>query len=303
MDGNNNQPQPPQGPQQVNQPQPAQPGFAPGQQPSMQQVTPQGYQMPPKKGLSKGALWGIIGGSIGLVLLIIGVVLAVVFLGGPTRDDYRSAETVAGKMVSSYNKGSALYLSSYATETEAKNDLDTLKKSHTGVSEAYNELKDMKAVKNDPDATEAFKALSAKYDKYVESHNTRVEAYEKIVPILSKINNSQSKSSESAMKTLEEIQDSVKSLDMKTKVNKDYIDDISAKLDKLVVLTKKMVEMQEDYTKYDSKVSSDFYDAISALSDADRDWKSNLDKLVEEGEISKELSEVRSVLFQKSLRG
>lgn len=52
---------------------------------------PAPYQMPPKKGLSKGALWGIIGGSIGLVVVIIGIVLAIVLLGGPTKEDYRTA--------------------------------------------------------------------------------------------------------------------------------------------------------------------------------------------------------------------
>ncbi len=73
---NNNKPQVPPQPQfqqapqqpQVQQPQPQQQQFP--QQPVM--GTP--YQMPPKKKMSKGAMWGIIGGIIGLVVIIVGVV-------------------------------------------------------------------------------------------------------------------------------------------------------------------------------------------------------------------------------------
>ena len=63
-------------------------------QPTPNQVPPQptpgmSYQMPPKKKMSKGALWGIIGGSIGLIILIVGIVLAIIFLGGPSKADYK----------------------------------------------------------------------------------------------------------------------------------------------------------------------------------------------------------------------
>lgn len=59
--------------------------------PQSQQPLQQGAPVPPKKGLSKGALWGIIGGSIGLIVIIVGIVLAVVFLGGPSKADYQEA--------------------------------------------------------------------------------------------------------------------------------------------------------------------------------------------------------------------
>ena len=94
MDGSNDKPkkkvvqtapQPVAAPQPMAQPQPA----PEGQPVQVPQGTP--YQMPPKKKLSKGALWGIIGGSIGLVLVIVGVVLAIVLLGGPSKEDYAKA--------------------------------------------------------------------------------------------------------------------------------------------------------------------------------------------------------------------
>ena len=59
--------------------------------PQSQQPLQQGVPMQPKKGLSKGALWGIIGGSIGLIVIVVGIVLAVIFLGGPSKADYQEA--------------------------------------------------------------------------------------------------------------------------------------------------------------------------------------------------------------------
>lgn len=59
--------------------------------PQPQQPLQQGVPMQPKKGLSKGALWGIIGGSIGLIVIVVGIVLAVIFLGGPSKADYQEA--------------------------------------------------------------------------------------------------------------------------------------------------------------------------------------------------------------------
>ncbi|QWQ32376.1 hypothetical protein KOY48_00535 [Candidatus Minimicrobia naudis] len=54
--------------------------------------------MPPKKKMSKGAIWGIIGGIIGLIIIIIGVVLAIIFLSGPSKEDYKDAVSLVSQM-------------------------------------------------------------------------------------------------------------------------------------------------------------------------------------------------------------
>ena len=63
------------------------------QQPISSQVPEQPsallYQTPSRKKLSRGTLWGIIGGSIGLVVVVVAVILAIVFLGGPSKEDYK----------------------------------------------------------------------------------------------------------------------------------------------------------------------------------------------------------------------
>lgn len=81
------QPQPQ--PQPISQ-QPAQP--APGQPQPMQPQPgrPMG-PMPPKQGMSKGLLWSLIGGGIGIFVLIIIIIVCIVLFSGPSTEDYRKA--------------------------------------------------------------------------------------------------------------------------------------------------------------------------------------------------------------------
>lgn len=81
------QPQPQ--PQPISQ-QPAQP--APGQPQPMQPQPgrPMG-PMPPKQGMSKGLLWSLIGGGIGVFVLIIIIIVCIVLFSGPSTEDYRKA--------------------------------------------------------------------------------------------------------------------------------------------------------------------------------------------------------------------
>ena len=81
------QPQPQ--PQPISQ-QPAQP--APGQPQPMQPQPgrPMG-PVPPKQGMSKGLLWSLIGGGIGIFVLIIIIIVCIVLFSGPSTEDYRKA--------------------------------------------------------------------------------------------------------------------------------------------------------------------------------------------------------------------
>ncbi len=81
------QPQPQ--PQPISQ-QPAQP--APGQPQPMQPQPgrPMG-PMPPKQGMSKGLLWSLIGGGIGIFVLIIIIIVCIILFSGPSTEDYRKA--------------------------------------------------------------------------------------------------------------------------------------------------------------------------------------------------------------------
>lgn len=165
---NNNQPQQPFQPAPGPAPQPVQP-----QQPFGAPAGPIGpagpfgpaptgapYQMPPKKGLSKGALWGIIGGSIAFVLLIVGVILAVVFLGGPSRDDYRAALN----RTQDFAKDFMSYTGSMTSASDVKEAKDKVDELTKKVDAYLDELGKEKAMR-DPEMKKLYDEMSEEYKK------------------------------------------------------------------------------------------------------------------------------------------
>ena len=137
------------------------------QQPPVQPGVPTGtsYQMPPKKKLSKGALWGIIGGAIAFILIIVAVVLAVIFLGGPSKADYAEARTQMNEVRSKYNslslksRSSSRQLSYRNSSSTADNDL---KDALDEYKKAVADLENLKALKD--------KEVKEKYDAYIKQN-------------------------------------------------------------------------------------------------------------------------------------
>ncbi len=70
--------------------QPAQPVAGQPQPMQPQPGRPMG-PMPPKQGMSKGLLWSLIGGGIGVFVLIIIIIVCIVLFSGPSTEDYRKA--------------------------------------------------------------------------------------------------------------------------------------------------------------------------------------------------------------------
>ena len=70
--------------------QPAQPAAGQPQPMQPQPGRPMG-PMPPKQGMSKGLLWSLIGGGIGVFVLIIIIIVCIVLFSGPSTEDYRKA--------------------------------------------------------------------------------------------------------------------------------------------------------------------------------------------------------------------
>ena len=70
--------------------QPAQPVAGQPQPMQPQPGRPMG-PMPPKQGMSKGLLWSLIGGGIGVFVLIVIIIVCVMLFSGPSTEDYRKA--------------------------------------------------------------------------------------------------------------------------------------------------------------------------------------------------------------------
>ena len=128
-------------------------------QPAPTQPAPQGPVK--KKGMSKGMLWGIIGGSIAFILLVVGIVLAVILLSGPSKEDYKEAHDKVTKVRGTYLRvGSAFRMVSYGTSTAST---DKIKESVEEYKKSVDDLKDMKALRD--------KDVKQKYDDFIKQNN------------------------------------------------------------------------------------------------------------------------------------
>ena len=304
MDNSNNnkpqvspQPQFQQAPQQpqVQQPQAQQPQ---PQQPVM--GTP--YQMPPKKKMSKGAMWGIIGGIIGLVVIIVGVVLAVLLLSGPSKADYKAAGEKLNDVIKVYNETSISL--SYVSTSETKPSLESTRKKLASTKEEVNnqltEIGKMKAVTGDKEVREKYDALKNKLSKFNDAIDVFDEVYGKILPAVADFSDSSNSSNISTLESaVKKARQDLKNADIKNEHNKKFVKDFTTQLEKLEEMLPKVAEMKSDYKKYDSNYISDFYDTLTAIQKTAREWSSGLQKIAEEGEIRDELNNLGTILVNK----
>lgn len=135
---------------------------------------------PAKKGLSKGALWGIIGGSIAAVLLIVGIVLAVVLLGGPTREDYKKAHEQMTTVRSAYVKVSSSFRSAFYGSSGAS--ADSIKTSVDDYKKAVDGLKDMKALR-DKDVKQKYDEFTTQNEKFTTAIDDLADASDEVLAV------------------------------------------------------------------------------------------------------------------------
>ena len=300
MDDNNNKPQPQVPPQPQFQQAPQQP--QPQQQFPQQPVMGTPYQMPPKKKMSKGALWGIIGGIIGLVVIIVGVVLAVLLLGGPSKADYKAAGEKLNDVIKVYNETSISL--SYVSTSETKSSLESTRKKLASTKEEVNnqltEIGKMKAVTGDKEVREKYDALKNKLSKFNDAIDVFDEVYGKILPAVADFSDSSNSSNISTLESaVKKARQDLKGADIKNEHNKKFVKDFTAQLEKLEEMLPKVAEMKSDYKKYDSNYISDFYDTLTAIQKTAREWSSGLQKIAEEGEIKSELNDLGIILADK----
>lgn len=307
---------PPQEPQQPpTPPQPQfvpQPGVPPQQPQQFQQFQPVqmpqgampggGAPMAPKKGLSKGVIWGIVGGAVGLLLIIVGVVLAVTVFGGPSKQDYLKANEKLNEAKSAYNDiGSLQYISTYSlTETTVKNDLEKLKTAKSTVDSTIEAFGKMKAV-NDKDVKESYNKLKERMVKFDEMMTTSIEIYDKILPVMIDLNDATGSytTNEAMLSSLTNVRKSLEGLDLTADINKTYVKGLIEQIKILEVVIPKKIAMNQDYTKYDASVNQQYYDASDKLNDLDSDWQSNIEKLAADGEVNDQINDLGDLLYDK----
>ena len=276
-------------------------------QPTPNQVPPQPtpgmpYQMPPKKKMSKGALWGIIGGSIGLIVLIVGIVLAVIFLGGPSKADYQAAQEKMNSIITKYNKvsSSLSYISTSETKSSLESNRDKITTAKGDINKALTDLGKMKAVTNDKEVREKYDNIKNRLEKFNEVMDALGEVYGKLLPAMSEYTSTSSSYNISNLATsIKKTKQDLKNADIKHEYNKKFVKDFTEQLEKMEEMLPKIIEMRSDYKKYDSSYMTEFYTINTKIQKIAREWQSNMQKIGEEGELRNELNSLEDILVDK----
>ena len=276
-------------------------------QPTPNQVPPQPtpgmpYQMPPKKKMSKGALWGIIGGSIGLIILIVGIVLAVIFLGGPSKADYQAAQEKMNSIITKYNKvsSSLSYISTSETKSSLESNRDKITTAKGDINKALTDLGKMKAVTNDKEVREKYDNIKNRLEKFNEVMDALGEVYGKLLPAMSEYASTSSSYNISNLATsIKKTKQDLKNADIKHEYNKKFVKDFTEQLEKMEEMLPKIIEMRSDYKKYDSSYMTEFYTINTKIQKIAREWQSNMQKIGEEGELRNELNSLEDILVDK----
>jgi len=276
-------------------------------QPTPNQVPPQPtpgmpYQMPPKKKMSKGALWGIIGGSIGLIILIVGIVLAVIFLGGPSKADYQAAQEKMNSIITKYNKvsSSLSYISTSETKSSLESNRDKITTAKGDINKALTDLGKMKAVTNDKEVREKYDNIKNRLEKFNEVMDALGEVYGKLLPAMSEYASTSSSYNISNLATsIKKTKQDLKNADIKHEYNKKFVKDFTEQLEKMEEMLPKIIEMRSDYKKYDSSYMTEFYTINTKIQKIAREWQSNMQKIGEEGELRNELNSLEDTLVDK----
>ena len=280
-----------------------QPPVVPMPQPVPPQPTPgMPYQMPPKKKMSKGALWGIIGGSIGLIVLIVGIVLAVIFLGGPSKADYQAAQEKMNSIITKYNKvsSSLSYVSTSETKSSLESNHDKITTAKGDINKALTDLGKMKAVTNDKEVREKYDNIKNRLEKFNEVMDALGEVYGKLLPAMSEYASTSSSYNISNLATsIKKTKQDLKNADIKHEYNKKFVKDFTEQLEKMEEMLPKIIEMRSDYKKYDSSYMTEFYTINTKIQKIAREWQSNMQKIGEEGELRNELNSLEDILVDK----
>jgi cytoskeletal protein RodZ len=286
----------PQSNQQVQQPQPPTSYVQPSPTVAPQPASTSGNS-------SKKKLFIILGAAIAGLIALVGIGLLIFFMiFAVTKQDFKQAYEDANDLRTAYTKlYSVSYASSYATETESKNNLDTIKESQQDFDKSMVALSEDKAILRDEKAKSFYNTLATKKIDYDKALNAITETYEKILPAFSGFKDISYTNADDAMSAIAKLQSDMEAINgLKDTNNKQFVEKMIALLAKYKVLAQKVAAYQADYTKYDANTSKEYYQVSSDITDATTDWTSNLQKLSKDGEINDELNDLGEYLSEKA---
>ncbi|MGK2896029.1 MAG: hypothetical protein ACSLEY_00290 [Candidatus Saccharimonadales bacterium] len=253
---------------------------------------------PSGKGLNKKLIIWVISGFVGLVLAIVALVLVVSSMS-VSKADYETAYAAVSDVRDTYSDMGSIYVSTSSTKTEIANDVDTLKKNKEKFDAQLEELGKLKAVNADTDIKADYATLKEKQTKFNEVMAVILESYDKLLPPISDFS-SGSTSADTIDEKVMALRQALDGVTLENDVNKTFVGKITTILAKLEPVIAKVQAGRADYKKYDSDAVSEYYDLTGELSDAIRDWQSNIEKLTEDAEIVNEINTLGETITDKA---
>lgn len=287
----------PQSAQQPQQFQPASQMFQPAP-PVMGAPTPA-----PKKGLSKKALFGIIGGGVGLLLLI-GLVLFFA-IAQPFKtlstSDYMDADISLLALQDAYGHidPEYFYVAS-ASSSEAARTASTHKEYLDTFSSSWDKLASSSAIKRDPELSSLFNKLKDKKLKLDAAEAAEIEAYEKVAGVMGDYYKADNTYSDPVTGLTELKAKASQVTGLNSEANKQCIKDILAWVDEILPLAEKVKAMRANTSLYNSETSSAFYKASDKLGDIADTWAKSIESQGKEASIRTELEALSTKLSEKT---
>ncbi len=240
------------------------------------------------------------GGAALIVIVAAALVLPALF--GVSKTDYSEAGSKISEVKTSYNKIGSTYISAHSTETEIRNGLETIESAKEDFTAKFEELGATKAIRRDGELAKLYDEVEKKKPDFDKALDATLESYKKVLPAVTGV----SKLPSSGSNLADEIVSLKKKFDdisgLENDSNKEFVSKMSDLLEKYATLARKVQEGRDDYKKYDSSVSREFYTTATEISEATRDWQSNIKKLAEKGELREDLKALDDALFQKTIR-
>lgn len=275
------------------------------------QTSPETEQQPTpdSSGNKKSKLPLIIGGSVLVGLLLVGLIgwLLYSLLFSVTKEDYadatRSLNSVVGKASASISDVTSIaYITSYSTETKTKNDVDSAKDSLEEYKKANAELKDHKALR-DEDVKLAYDAYMDKYDAYIAFADGYVKSAEEALlaviecESISSTSVSDVASYKAAIAPCEDALENTESVtdkDLKSFIAayKDNVDEVTRLVEESASLSAR------DYTRL-SRIRTQIYGTTDKLRNAQKDANSNIEKRLKDANPREEYNALADILTDK----
>ena len=276
-------------------------------QPSAPQDGAQPVVQPSNIKIKPGVIIAIASAVAVVVAAVLVVFLVVLPMFSVSKEDYETAYELTSDVSSECSSmGGGTYSYTSGSATTMKNKLAEAKKSLKACDEVVQKLSEAKAVKRDGEAKELYDAFNEKYADYKKATDIVVEAGESIFLPIAEVDKGSSTSVDAMIKYASELKDKLSKVgNLKNEENKKVLANLKKAADSLETAYKKYKTAYDAYkadyrnNSYPSYTSAGVYDAQDEWSDATKDWTTAINKLGNDSEPSKPLSELRSYLNEK----